>query len=411
MKPLLLPFIYFLFTAFSANATVWTVCGTCAQQHIRETIAAASAGDTLLVQNGTYREGGLVLDKPLTLLGQGRPILDGEGRYEIMVVSANEVTVSGFDFVRAGHDNLKDFAALRARDVQHFTFTNNRIFDAFFGIYIEKSKNGIIHDNYIHSHAVNEMTGGNGIHAWYASGLDIAYNHIVGHRDGIYFEFVEQTSIHDNISEQNIRYGLHFMFSNDDTYACNTFSENGAGVAVMFSKKIIMQENQFVNNWGSAAYGLLLKEIYDAEIIGNTFESNTIGIFLEGATRIQYGHNHFLRNGWAVQITGGCESNRFVNNNFSENTLDMIVNSRMQENTFDGNYWREYSGYDLNRDAVGDVPHHPVKLFSYVLEQCPETIVLLRSFLVDLLNFSEKVSPALTPQDIADHSPLMSPVL
>ena len=59
----------------------------------------------------------------------------------------------------------------------------------------------------------------------------------------------------------------------------------------------------------------------------------------------------------------------------------------MNDNKFDGNYWSSYSGYDLDKDQIGDVPYRPVKLFSYVVNRTPETIILLRSLFVDLINF------------------------
>lgn len=175
----------------------------------------------------------------------------------------------------------------------------------------------------------------------------------------------------------------------------------------MFSRKINMWENRFEYNWGRAAYGLLLKEIYDAEIRDNAFLENTIGIYVEGSTRIQYHHNAFTRNGWAMKMSGGCLDNKVTANNFLYNTFDLSLNSAPNNNDFDGNYWTEYSGYDLGRDGVGDVPYHPVKLFNYVVNRTPEAMVLLRSLFIDLLNFSEKVSPVLTPANVADNAPLM----
>ena len=64
-------------------------------------------------------------------------------------------------------------------------------------------------------------------------------------------------------------------------------------------------------------------------------------------------------------------------------------------------------GYDLNKDQIGDVPYRPVKLFSYIVNKTPETIILLRSFFVDLINFSEKVSPVFTPDNLVDNAPAM----
>ena len=185
---------------------------------------------------------------------------------------------------------------------------------------------------------------------------------------------------------------------------------NGAGVAVMFSKKINMWENIFEHNWGQSSYGLLLKEINDADIKNNTFKENTIGIYVEGCARINYTHNEFNRNGWAIKISGGCLDNIISKNNFLSNTFDLSVNNNANDNKFDGNYWSEYNGYDLDRDGVGDVAYRPVKLFNFVVNQTPEAMVLLRSFFVDLINFSEKVSSVFTPKNVLDNRPAMKKI-
>jgi nitrous oxidase accessory protein len=166
-----------------------------------------------------------------------------------------------------------------------------------------------------------------------------------------------------------------------------------------------MQRNHFYKNWGTASYGLLLKEIYDAEIENNIFEENTIGIFVEGSTRINYFKNDFKRNGWALKIAGGCYTNQFKANNFLNNSFDVSYNTKMNDNAFEGNYWSSYSGYDLDKDGIGDVPYRPVKLFSYVVNRTPETIILLRSLFIDILNFSERVSPVFTPDNLVDPYP------
>ena len=197
------------------------------------------------------------------------------------------------------------------------------------------------------------------------------------------------------------------MFSNDDVYTNNTFENNGAGVAVMFSKRIKMHNNIFRKNWGTAAFGMLLKEINDAEIYGNTFEENTIGINIEGSNRIDYKNNSFIRNGWAVKILGACYTNTFTNNNFLYNSFDLSYNGKLNDNVFDQNYWSDYTGYDLDKNGIGDIPYRPVKLFSYIVNRTPETIVLLRSLFMDIIDFSEKVSPVFTPDDLKDTNPLM----
>ncbi|RMD75249.1 MAG: nitrous oxide reductase family maturation protein NosD, partial [Bacteroidetes bacterium] len=108
-------------------------------------------------------------------------------------------------------------------------------------------------------------------------------------------------------------------------------------------------------------------------------------------------------------MNGGCLDNAFTHNAFLHNTFDLATQIDNETNTYDENYWSEYAGYDLDRDGFGDVPHRPVKLFAWVVQETPEAVVLLRSLFVDLLNFSEKVSPVLTPATVQDHRPLMWP--
>ena len=168
-----------------------------------------------------------------------------------------------------------------------------------------------------------------------------------------------------------------------------------------------MVENTFERSWGPAAYGLLLKEIHDSHIEANTFRENTVGIFTETSNRVTYAKNQFLQNGWAMKISGGCQQNVITANNFQANSFDLAVQVSGTDNSFDGNFWSDYSGYDLDRDGTGDVPHRPMKLFSYVVSNTPESIILLRSLFVDILNFSEKVSPIFTPENVVDLTPSM----
>ena len=303
---------------------------------------------------------------------------------------------------------LKEHSAIRIKDKKNFYLAKNKIDSCFFGIYLQHAKDGIIENNIIIGNATTEAESGNGIHAWYCKRVVIRDNIIKGNRDGIYLEFVDESTVENNLSEDNKRYGLHFMFSNDDSYLNNVFKNNGVGVAVMFSRRIKMIDNEFSFNWGGSSYGLLLKEILDAEIRNNTFEQNTLGIFVEGSNRVNYFHNSFIRNGWAIKFSGGCEDNEIHRNNFINNSLDLVINSNLNSNKIHHNYWSNYSGYDLDKDKIGDVPYYPVKLFYYVIDQTPEAIVLMRSLFVDLINYAEKVSPIFTPKDVFDNYPLMN---
>jgi len=200
------------------------------------------------------------------------------------------------------------------------------------------------------------------------------------------------------------------MFSHNDAYISNILRNNGAGVSVMFTHGVKMFNNYFEDNWGDGAFGLLLKEISDSYVIGNKFTNNTSGIFMEGATRIRVEKNEFRNNGWGMKIQASCMDNTITANNFLSNTFDVGTNGSLVLNTFDRNYWDKYEGYDLSRDNTGDIPFHPVSLFSIIVEKNPPAMMLFRSFMVSLLDKTERIIPSLTPENLKDNYPYMKPL-
>jgi nitrous oxidase accessory protein len=379
--------------------------------NITTAVSKAENGDVIIVHAGFYQEGNILINKKLDIIGINLPVVDGGGSNEVFTILADSVSLSGFQVQNCGVSFVKDLAGIKVEHHGFCRIENNRLINTFFGIYLKNAHHCIVRDNFIEGEAKDEFSSGNAIHIWYSKNILVEGNTCRQHRDGIYFEFVENSIIIGNTSEKNLRYGLHFMFSNNDDYIKNTFRDNGAGVAVMFSHHIRMQENLFEKNWGSNAYGLLLKDIVDGEIRGNTFNENTVGIFADGSNRIRMENNEFINNGWALKILGSCSDNVITGNNFQSNTFDVITNNSTNYNSYDGNFWSDYTGYDLDRDGSGDVPYKPVKLFSLVIGRVPSSIILLRSPFVGLINFAEKVMPAITPQTLEDRSPRMHQIL
>jgi nitrous oxidase accessory protein len=374
---------------------------------LKKAIELAKDKDTILLLAGIYKEGSITLTKSLTIIGQNNPVLEGEKKYEILLISGKNITIRGIQFRNSGYSAMNDFAAIKLIDCSNVLIENNSIYNSYFAIHISNTSFSIVRNNRIAGSPLSEQMTGNGIHLWKSNNALIENNKITGHRDGIYFEFVTHSIIRDNESEKNIRYGLHFMFSNDDSYQRNTFRNNGAGVAVMYSKKVTMQGNHFEENWGASAYGILLKDITDSYIQQNTFFKNTVGIHLEGSSRIEIQKNTFKANGWAIKVQASCDDNNFHHNNFTGNSFDVGTNGSISLNIFSNNYWDKYEGYDINKDGIGDIAYHPVSMYSMIVEQNPQSLILFRSFTVQLLDKAEKAIPSLTPENLADKKPLM----
>lgn len=378
---------------------------------IKAAVAAAKSGDTIIVESGIYKEGNISIDKPLSLIGVGRPVLDGQMKYEILSFRANHIVLKGFKIINSGEDEIVNIGAVRLYD-SHFSTIENNIFENnYFGIYIQRGYRCLIQNNKITSkRATSQERSGDGIHAWVSEELWIKNNYIEGHKDGIYLEKVVNSYVFHNYSKKNLRYGLHFMFANNNVYVNNTFDDNNAGVAVMYSNNVGMAGNNFINNWGDASYGLLLKDISFSKIKHNRFQNNTTAILLDGVTKIDFFKNDFENNGWGMKISSNCMENKIINNNFINNVFDVSTTGSMTMNDFKKNYWDKYEGYDLNKDKIGDVPFHPLSLYSVLVENNPAVMLLFRTFFVDLLDKTEKIIPSLTPENFVDQQPLMQKI-
>ncbi|QBO58216.1 nitrous oxide reductase family maturation protein NosD [Chryseobacterium salivictor] len=378
---------------------------------IRQAIAAAKNGDTIFVQKGHYREGTIDIEKSLTLIGIDRPVIDGNLDGEIITFKADRITLKGFKLINSGRDEIKSVAAVHIYTSADSVIDNNIFENNHFGIYVQRGLRCMISNNKITSNrGTSEESIGDGIHLLGSREIWVKNNYISGHKDGIYLEKNAKCFVYRNLSRHNLRYGLHFMFSNDSVYTGNVFDNNEAGVAVMYAMNVSMYHNKFINNWGDSVFGLLLKEISFSKIKGNTFTNNTTAIFADGATKIDFYNNQFENNGWAIKINSNCMENKVIRNNFINNTFDVSTNGSTVMNDFRFNYWDKYEGYDLNKDKIGDVPFHPLSLYSVLVEQNPSVMLLFRSFMVDMLDRTEKIIPSLTPESFVDDQPLMKPL-
>lgn len=374
---------------------------------LRAALAVARPGDRIVVRAGSYRESGILVGLPVEIVGEGDPVLLG-GEHSTLEIRADGVSIRGLVFSGVTPSSLEDRAAILVNGANHCRIEDNRITGGFFGIYLKSSTGCRIARNRISGLVGEAHSAGNGIHLWRSRSVVIEGNEVEGQRDGIYLEFAGQAIVRGNTVTRSRRYGLHFMRSDSCWYERNRFLANGAGVAVMYSRGVRMLDNRFERNWGSAAYGLLLKEISDGVVKGNRFVRNTVALHLDDSNRNLIIGNSFEANGWAVKLLANATGNRFEGNSFAGNSFDVATNSRSATSVFRENWWDHYRGHDLDRDGFGDVPFRPVRLFALVVEQSNPSLILLRSAFVDLLDSAERLLPILTPEGLADPRPRMT---
>ncbi|HYW35949.1 MAG TPA: nitrous oxide reductase family maturation protein NosD [Balneolaceae bacterium] len=406
----LAPLVLLLFCSVPVLAKNIIVKKNGAVQTLQAALDMAHKNDRIIVTKGIYAGKQITVNKSVTIIGRKGAVLDGMGKYQIMVITADSVTVKNLTFRNVGVSYLDDNAAIKLKNVSHCRITNDTLENVFFGVYLLNTNHSIVSDNTITGNGRQEVSSGGGIHLHECNHITITGNHVSKSRDGIYFEFVDSSSIRNNVSEHNIRYGLHLMYSHHDSFSHNTFIDNRAGGVVMYSSFITMKHNHFRHNWGDNNDGLLLKELNDGIVEQNRFYKNSSAVYSEGSNRVKFNHNNFIQNGWAAKIMSNCTKNDFTKNNFIENSFDVSTSGSTNLNSFNGNYWSSYSGYDLDRDGIGDVPFHPVSLFSYMVNKHKPALILMHSLFIKFLNVAEKALPVLTPKNLIDNNPLMRKV-
>jgi nitrous oxidase accessory protein len=403
----------FLLVSTAARAETIQVAGTGAHfQTIMEAIAAARAGDTIVVNPGQYDEN-LLINKRLTLLGNGLPILRGTGRGSVVIITADGCIFSGFVVEHSGYDLQNEDSGILLKSSNN-QIERNELRDVLYGIYFYSSRANVIRDNTIRGRNYLEAgERGAGLHLWNSPDNILEDNTISDMRDGMYIQTCNGNQIRRN-HVSNLRYGLHYMFSDRNIFEDNLFENNVAGAAIMYSNYIELRRNAFVQNRGFSSFGILFQECNELIAEDNFIIDNATGIFMEALRKTKFRRNVIAQNDVAIRMFSNSDENVFTENNFVENLsrLQLIGKStttKWSENNR-GNFWSDYDGYDMNEDGRGDVPQRLQDVFEYLEGNHPRLRLYFESPAAKALAVAERLFPVFRNSEEMDRAPLMKPV-
>ena len=371
-------------------------------------VDAAPLGATLEIAPGTYR-GDLYLDRPIRLVGTGRPRLVGSGKGSVVRIRAPDVAVEGFDIDGlAGGDMVADSSGVHAAAPRP-TIRDCRIVNALFGVYLREAPGARVEANVIRGVPGKDAGDkGSGIHAWNTLGFAIVGNDIADARDGIYIQNASQGAVRGNAA-RGVRYGLHYMSSDDNVFEDNLFEDSAAGAVLMFSSRIQFRRNRFLHNRGFASVGLLFKDVQDSVAEDNLIADNARGVFLEGSYRNVFRRNVVAESDVAIVLYGSSEGNRFEGNAFVGNLTPLTLHARRTDTAFDGNYWSENGEPDLDGDGRSDRPYTLGSLFDHFRGNLTAADLMAQSPAAAALAAAERIFPVLDPVRAVDHAPLARP--
>jgi nitrous oxidase accessory protein len=375
--------IVVILVATSAEARTWTVGGAGADfPVIAPAIAAASDGDAIRVRGGVYRED-LLVDKRLSIVGEGQPTLFGTGVGSVVTITAPGCELSGFTIEGSGTGQTNEMDAAVQVYSNDNRIVDNRMRRVFYGVVVVDGRHNEIADNDIQG--LRDLPfgrRGDGIYLYRAPENFVARNRVSGERDGIYFQYAARGRAVDNLVTDS-RYGLHDMFSDDAVIARNTFAGSVVGANVMNSRRIRIEGNRIAGNRGVPGIGLTLKDCDDSTVRNNRIVENARGLLLEGSSANRLIDNRFLANDTAVTLFSSAEQNAFSGNEFVDNWSDVVLSGRDSGTrwTIDGrgNYWSRYRGFDFDGDGIGDAPHAMVGAFERIEGSNPAARIFLQS--------------------------------
>ena len=369
-------------------------------------VALSKSGDRLVLATGLY-SGSVIVDRPLTIAGQGKPRLDGGGMGSVILVDAPDVTVEGLHITGSGssHEDI-DSGVKLTKMASNAVVRNNQLESNLYGVDIHGARDALVANNVITGRSDRRMNRrGNGVYVWNAPGATVEGNLIRLGRDGIFVNTSRKNTFTNNRFEE-LRFAVHYMHANDSTVTGNVSMGNHLGYAIMFTDRVKIRDNVSI---GDRDHGIMLNYANNSVVEDNT----VIGggkkcLFVYNANKNVMRGNRFEACPIGIHFTGGSERNEITGNAFIANRTQIkFVSTR--DHVWSGNYWSDHAAYDVNGDGIADQPFRPNDAMDRILWTQPSARLLIGSPAVQLIRWAQRNFPSLLPGGIVDDRPLMKP--
>ena len=379
---------------------------------LKQALAVAQQGDTLQLQNGIY-SGPVIIEQSIHLVGQSNTVIDGGNQGKVITVSAPDVVIRNIKIQHSGIDlSVEDSGIFITAEGDRTLIENNHLQENLIGVYLKGPEDAIVRNNIITGRndlRMNER--GNGVQLWNSPGSIVEKNKMQYGRDGI---FVTTSSNNKFLNNQfrDLRFAIHYMYTNQSEVSGNISNDNHVGYALMFSNNLKVSGN---TSTGDRDRGILFNFTNYSDIKDNIVHGSPEKcVFIYNSNFNDIHANHFEACDIGVHFTAGSEQNRIWNNAFINNKTQVkYVGTRFLEwsNEGQGNYWSDHTAFDLDGDNVADKPYRPNNLADQILWRHPMSKILLNSPVLQVLRWSQSQFPGLHPGGVTDSAPMMAPIL
>lgn len=372
-------------------------------------LATAEAGDVIILAPGRY-DGPVTLAKSITLRGERGAVIDAGGRGSVVLVDAADVTVEGLHLTGSGRTHEPIDAGVKlTQKARGAKVIGNDLTDNLVGIDIHGARDALVKGNRIEGLRLARMNDrGNGIYVWNAPGAQVIDNEVRYGRDGIFSNVSKRNVFRGNLF-RDLRFAVHYMYTNDSLVEDNISIGNHLGFALMYSDRITAKGNISIKD---RDYGVMLNytkgsDIYANAVMGGAGKCT----FVYNSHRNLIAENSFVGCDIGVHFTAGSERNTITGNAFVSNRTQVkYVGTRDVEWSHDGrgNYWSDHPAFDLDGDARADSAYRPNDMMDHILWSQPAAKLLLGAPAVQLVRWSQSQFPAARTGGVVDSHPLTS---
>ncbi len=373
---------------------------------LQDVIDKAKPYSVIELKDGIYK-GNIVINKPLKILAKqgAKAIIDADKKGSVILLKSSNITLQNLIIKGTGHRKEIFDSAIIGEKINNITIKNCKITDSLYGINISMANNIKIISNTISSKDEKKPLRGDGIKFWYVNNSKIIGNTFLKVRD-IHFERSDNNIIKNNRFLYN-RFATHIEFGENNLIENNFYRYNSVGILLEGTTKIKIIKNKILNSNGMAAIGALFRGGNHIIFQNNILKYNREGLYIDAKPsklekfKRKIINNEISFNLQAIHFHAIIANNIITFNKIHDNLYDIvkdITGYKNLNNKVEYNYWGQYKGFDTNYDNIGDTPYIIKRYFDKLYSYNNKIKFFYGSTVMAVVDFLCEIAPFTKPE-------------